>query len=75
MDGSQVFPAHRRIFSDEIAHENDNEIGLLIGMAGSVRIVQVYHKHNPFAADEPCTLYVVDEDRRLTVYMQALYLP
>lgn len=64
-----------RIFNDAIEFENDDEIHVCIGVSSDVRIVQIFNKRRYWMDEDVHTLYIVDEDRRLEVYLPALYLP
>lgn len=55
--------------------ESDSEISLCIGSYGAIQIVQTYNKQPFTREDTPFLIYITDQQRSLTVYVQPLYLP
>lgn len=62
-----------RFYSDEIEFENDEDIGLVIGEHGGVRLVQTFHKERQWDDDTPIAITV--DERRLIVFLPCVYLP
>ena len=76
MDALPQYPEPpSRFYSDQIYAETEAEISLILGQRGDIKIVQTYNKERNWYDDQPMSIYIVDENRRLVVFVQPLYLP